>query len=91
MDELISALQNVISQLTPDPQHVVAADNHSGNAQSPGLVGKWTIAEAHQLGSNGFVQILQQTQHVSFSAAGVTAADQMDDFHEKPSFRKKWS
>ena len=44
------------------------------------------FAEAHQLGGDGLIQMLQQAQHMGFCAAGVSAADEMNDLHGMPFF-----
>ena len=87
MDHIVSALADVGGQLTANPQHVVAAADHGGNAHVPGLLGKGALPEAHQLGMDVLIQMLQQTQHMGLGAAGVAAADEVNDFHEMPFFR----
>ena len=83
VNDFITALADILRQLTPGAENVVAAADHGGDPQAPGLLGEGAVPEAHQLGGDGLVQVLQQTQDVGLRAAGVTAADQMDDFHEK--------
>lgn len=43
------------------------------------------VTEADQLGGDGFVQILQQTQHMGLGPAGIAAADEVDDLHKSAS------
>ena len=99
MDELVVPLADVIRQLPPDTENIVPAADHGGDAHGPGLVGKGAVPEANQLSGDGFIEVLQQAQHMSFGSAGVAAADEMNDFHENlpalfwrdgPSLRK-WS
>lgn len=47
--------------------------------------GKGAVPEADQLGGDGFVQILQQTQHMGLGPAGIAAADEVDDLHKSAS------
>ena len=82
MDQLESLLPDITGQLPADPQHIVPAADAGGNAELSGLVGKGTVPEAHQLCGDGLVQILQQAEHVGLGAAGIAAADEMDDLHE---------
>ena len=49
------------------------------------FVTKERFPEADQLGGDGFVQILQQTQHMGLGPAGIAAADEMDDLHKSAS------
>ena len=80
VDDLVAALPDIGRQLPPGAEDVVAPADHGGNAHPPGFLGKGTLPEAHKLGGNGLVQMLQQAQHMGFCAAGVSAADEMDDF-----------
>ena len=64
-------------------KQIAGIENHRINAHFPGFLRKLALPEAYQLSGNAPVQILQQAQHMGFGAAGVAAADQMNDFHEK--------
>ena len=85
VDQLIPSLPDVCRQLPPQVGNVVPAADHGGDAHGPGLLGKGAVPEADQLGGDGFVQILQQTQHMGLGPAGIAAADEMDDLHKSAS------
>ena len=85
VDQLIPSLPDVGRQLPPQMGNVVPAADHGGDPHGPGLLGKGAVPEADQLGGDGFVQILQQTQHMGLGPAGIAAADEMDDLHKSAS------
>ena len=85
VDQLIAALLDVCRQFPPQVGNVVAAADHGGDAHGPGLLGKGAVPEADQLGGDGFVQVLQQAQHVGLGPAGIAAADEVDDLHKSAS------
>ena len=85
VDQLIPSLPDIVRQLPPQMGNVVPAADHGGDPHGPGLLGKGAVPEADQLGGDGFVQILQQTQHMSLGPAGIAAADEMDDLHKSAS------
>ena len=85
VDQLIPSLPDIVRQLPPQVGDVVAAADHGGDPHGPGLLGKGAVPEADQLGGDGFVQILQQTQHMGLGPAGIAAADEMDDLHKSAS------
>ena len=86
VDDLVAALPDIGRQLPPGAEDVVAPADHGGNAHLAGLLGKGAVPEAHQLGGDGLIQMLQQAQHMGFCAAGVSAADEMNDLHGMPFF-----
>ena len=87
VDQLKAAVSDIGRQFSAEPGDVVALHDLRGDAQAPGLLGEGTVPEADQLGRDGLVQVLQQTEHMGLGAAGVAAADEMDDFHgEIPPF-----
>ena len=75
VDDLIVSLFDICGQLTAQAGNVIAPHDLGRDAHAAGFLGEGTVAETDHLGSNGFVQILQQAQHMGFCAAGVTAAD----------------
>ncbi len=83
MDELEALLADILRKLAADFEDVVAPADHGGNAQGPGLAGKGAVPEADQLGGDGLVKVLEEAQHVGLGPAGVPAADEMNDFHDK--------
>ena len=85
VDQLIPSLPDIVRQLPPQVGDVVSAADHGGDPHGPGLLGKGAVPEADQLGGDGFVQILQQTQHMGLGPAGIAAADEMDDLHKSAS------
>ena len=86
VDELIPSLPDIVRQLPPQVRRMLLpAADHGGDPHGPGLLGKGAVPEADQLGGDGFVQILQQTQHMGLGPAGVAAADEMDDLHKSAS------
>ena len=85
VDQLIPSLPDIVRQLPPQVGDVVAAADHGGDPHGPCLLGKGAVPEADQLGGDGFVQILQQTQHMGLGPAGIAAADEMDDLHKSAS------
>ena len=85
VDQLIPSLPDIGRQLPPGAEDVVAPADHGGNAHLAGLLGKGAVPEADKLGGDGFVQILQQTQHMGLGPAGIAAADEMDDLHKSAS------
>ena len=85
VDQLIPSLPDIVRQLPPQVGDVVSAADHGGDAHGPGLLGKGAVPEADKLGGDGFVQILQQTQHMGLGPAGIAAADEMDDLHKSAS------
>ena len=85
VDQLIPSLPDVGRQLPPQMGNVVPAADHGGDPHGPGLLGKGAVPEADQLGGDGFVQILQQTQHMGLGPAGIAAADKVDDLHKSAS------
>ena len=85
VDQLIPSLPDIVRQLPPQMGNVVPAADHGGDPHGPGLLGKGAVPEADQLGGDGFVQILQQTQHMGLGPAGIAAADEMDDLHKSAS------
>ena len=91
VDDLVAAGLDVVCQFPPQPGDIVAAHDFGGNAHAPGLLGKGAVPEADELGGNGLVKVLQQAQNMGLGAAGVAAADEMDDFHEKRPRFKNWS
>ena len=74
-----------VRELAAEAGDVVAAHDLHRDAEGAGLLGKRTVPEADQLGGDGFVQILQQTQHMGLGPAGIAAADEMDDLHKSAS------
>ena len=92
VDQLVAALADIVRQLAADPEDIVAAADHGGDAEGAGLVCKGAVPETDQLGGDALIEVLQQTQHVGLGAAGVSAADEMDDFHKKAflSSYQKW-
>ena len=85
---LIPSLPDIGRQLPPQVGDVVSAADHGGDPHGPGLLGKGAVPEADQLGGDGFVQILQQTQHMGLGPAGIAAADEMDDLHKSASKKR---
>ena len=85
VDQLIPSLPDIVRQLPPQVGDVVSAADHGGDPHGPGLLGKGAVPEADQLGGDGFVQILQQTQHMGLGPAGIAAADEVDDLHKSAS------
>ena len=60
---------------------VAGLDHLDGNAHFLRVVGELAPAKAEELGVDGLVQLLEQVEHMGFGAAGVAAADQMDNAH----------
>ena len=83
VNQLKAALADVVHQTAADAEDVVSRHDFRGDPQLPGLLSKGTVPETDQLGGNGLIETLQQAQDVGFGAAGVAAADQMNDLHEK--------
>ena len=85
VDQLIASLLDVGRQLPLQVGDIVPAADHGGDAHGPGFFGKGAVPKADKLGGDGFVQILQQTQHMGLGPAGIAAADEMDDLHKSAS------
>ena len=83
VDQLKAALADIMDQTAADAEDVVSRHDFRGDSQCPGFLGERTVPETDQLGGNGLVEVLQQAQDVGFGTAGVAAADQMNDLHEK--------
>ena len=86
MDDLVAAFLDIGRQLPPDAKDVVSRHDLRGDAHLPGLLGEGAVPEAYQLGGDGLIQVLQQAQNMGLGPAGVAAADEMNDFHNKPRF-----
>ena len=82
VDEIVSLSPDFFLEQAQGVQDVPPGVDLGANVQFPSLLGKGALQKTDHRHVNGPGEILQQGEHVGFRAAAVTAADEMDDFHD---------
>ena len=84
MDQVIAAAEDLFLKKLQRADGVFVGDHLGRDAEGLGLLGEGRVDKAHHIHLNVLPKALEQGVNVGFRAAGIAAADQMNDFHALP-------
>ena len=85
VDDVIALPGDFLPQGLQSGQGIAGGNHVHVDAQRPGLLGEGAVGKAHHVRLDVLVQPPEQGVDVGFRPAGVSAADEMDDFHGETS------